>query len=126
MPLAGDDDKRLGSIFGNTGLDEPAAHNGASTADSTSAVYRGLASSTLIVCQNGHDASNEARVGGYGPVWDREVMVLHFARIDAKSGDALIELRRVGRKFAILGQVDEGADAGLENKIELLKRRAAQ
>ena len=53
-------------------------------------------------------------------------MILHFARIDAESCNALVELRRVRGQFAVFRQVDEGADAGLENEVEFLKRRAAQ
>lgn len=95
LPFPCDDDKRLGTIFGNAGLDKPAADDGSGTADPAAAMYGRLSSSALVVCQNGHDASNEVRVRGNCPVWDREVVVLHFARVDAKSGHTLIELRRV-------------------------------
>ena len=122
LPLLGDHPERVVPVLRDAAVDEPAAHDEPRAADAPAAVHGGDAPPALVVAQDGHDAADEVDRVGEGAVADGEVVVLDLAGVDADERAALGEVWRVWEELVGLGEVDECADAGEEERVELLLR----
>ncbi len=118
-PLARDDRERRAAVARRTALDEPAPDNGPRPSNAAAAVHGGDPPARRAVAQRGEDGGEQRRVRGQPAVGDREPVVLDLRRLDGEQRRALEKDGVVRKQLAWLREVDEGAHARAQERVEL-------
>lgn len=125
LPLFGDELQRMPAVPRHTRVDKPAADDEPSAAYAASAVHGAYPAALLVVPEHVEDLADEVDALGQTAIADGEVVVLDLLRVDAEGRAARREVGVVREELVWLGEVDEGAHAGLKEGIQLLLRLLA-
>ncbi len=107
-------------------LDQPAPNDHPRASDTSSTMHRRHAIPLLIVPQHVQYLTHKVYRGRQRPIVDGVVVVFDVFGVDAQHGTARLEVRGVWEELVWFCEVDEGADAREEERVEFLFRLFAR
>ena len=122
-PLDGDSLEGVLAALRQPALHEPAADHHARSANATSTMNRADPAAPLIILEHLKHLIHILPTPRYPPIHNREPMILHIRLVNPQFLSPGEKVGSIRAQLALLGQVNEGADAGFQDAVEFLAGR---